>query len=280
METRTVRVGGVAVGGGSEFVLIAGPCVMEDEGLVLETARELQQIAGRVGTGFIFKSSYDKANRSMADAFRGPGLAAGLKILGRVRAELDVPVVSDVHCRTEVEAAAKVLDMIQIPAMLSRQTDLLEAAARSGRPVNVKKGQFLSPWDMGHVVEKLSRCGCEQVVLTERGFSFGYGNLVVDMRSLVIMRELGFPVVFDAGHSVQLPGAGPHGSGRGGSGGQRQFVPALARAAAAAGCDALFLEVHPEPGRALCDGANMVALAEVESLLADVAAIDALVRKA
>ncbi len=275
MKTRTVRVGKVAVGGGRGFVLIAGPCVIEDEGLVMETARELQRIAGRVGTGFIFKSSYDKANRSMAGAFRGPGLAAGLRILRRVREELDVPVVSDVHCRAEVEEAAKVLDMIQIPAMLSRQTDLLEAAARSGRPVNVKKGQFLAPWDMGRVVEKLTRCGCEQVVLTERGCSFGYGNLVADMRSLVIMRELGFPVVFDAGHSVQLPGASS-----GGSGGQRQFVPALARAAAAAGCDALFLEVHPEPGKARCDGANMVPLTEVEGLLADVAAIDGLVRKA
>ncbi len=265
MTVREVAVGRLRIGQGRPLAVIAGPCVLEDEGLVLETARELQRITAAAGLPFIFKSSYDKANRSSAGSFRGPGLVRGLKLLERVKGELGLPVLSDVHAVEEVGPAAAVLDCLQIPAFLSRQTDLLLAAAKSGQPVNVKKGQFLAPWEMRNVVEKLEAGGATQILLTERGTSFGYNNLVADLRSLPIMRTLGYPVIFDATHSVQLPG----GQGRA-SGGQREFVAPLARAAVAAGCDGLFMEVHPDPDRALSDGQTMVPLAELPGLLAQV----------
>lgn len=249
-----VDVSGVVIGGG-ELVIIAGPCVIESRESCLRHAEQLLDIAGRAGVPFIFKSSYDKANRTSLASFRGPGPEEGLEILSRVRSEFGCPVLSDVHSVEEVGPAAEVLDMIQIPAFLSRQTDLLVRAAESGVPVNVKKGQFLAPSDAAPIVEKLRSSGAVGVTLTERGSSFGYNNLVVDMRSLGVMRALGVPVIFDATHSVQLPGAL---GGR--SGGEREFVPLLSKAAVAAGCDAVFMEVHEAPDKALCDGPNMLAL--------------------
>ncbi len=242
--------------------LIAGPCVIESEPRTLETAGTLDRIARKLGIPFVFKSSYDKANRSSIASFRGPGLEKGLRILGRVRQELGVPVLSDIHAVEEAGPASEVLDILQIPAFLCRQTDLLLAAGRTGRIVNVKKGQFLAPWDMKNVVEKLESTGCRQILLTERGASFGYNNLVADLRAIPILKTFGYPVVFDATHSVQLPG------GKGtSSGGERQYVSPLALGAAAAGCDGLFMEVHPDPESALSDGPTQVPLAEVEGLL-------------
>jgi len=228
--TTTVKIGKVPVGGGAPLVLIAGPCVIEGADRTLKIGREIRAIAGRLGIPYVFKASFDKANRSSFHAFRGPGLAEGLKILRNIKQELDVPVLSDIHEASQVEEAAAVLDVLQIPAFLCRQTDLLHAAAQSGRPVNVKKGQFLSPHEMKNVVTKLEESGCHSILLTERGSSFGYNNLVVDMRSLAVMRTFGYPVVFDATHSVQLPGGGGDRSA-----GQREFVPVLSRAAAAVG---------------------------------------------
>lgn len=270
---RVVSVGGVEVGQGRPLALIAGPCVIESPELALESAKRLKSLGEALGVGVIYKSSYDKANRTSIKSFRGPGLEEGLEVLGRVRREVGLPVLSDVHSPQEVEEAAEALDCLQIPAFLCRQTDLLVAAARAGKPVNVKKGQFLSPWDMEHVIEKLAGEGNERILLTERGTSFGYNNLVADMRSLEVMRGFGYPVVFDATHSVQLPG------GRGGaSGGDRRFIPTLARSAVAAGCDALFMEVHPEPEEALCDGPNQWPLGELKPLLEKLLAIDRLAR--
>lgn len=264
---RSVSVGGIKFGGGS-LVLIAGPCVIENEELVLDTAKKLKKTAQSAGVPLVFKSSYDKANRSSGASFRGPGLEKGLEILKKVKDKYGIPLLSDVHCRTEVEKASKVLDIIQIPAFLCRQTDLLYAAADTGRAVNVKKGQFISPSQMANVIEKIESRGNKKILLTERGASFGYGDLVVDMRSLVIMRELGYPVVFDATHSVQKPG------GLGGSsGGERQFVAPLARAAAAVGIDALFIEVHPDPDCALCDAPNSFPLNALPQLLRSVLSI-------
>jgi 2-dehydro-3-deoxyphosphooctonate aldolase (KDO 8-P synthase) len=228
----------------------------------------MKAICARLGISYVFKASFDKANRTSLDSFRGPGLENGLRQLGRIRAEVGVPVVSDVHESGQVEMAADLLDIIQIPAFLCRQTDLLVAAARSGATVNLKKGQFVAPWDMEHAVGKIRAAGCERLLLTERGASFGYNNLVVDMRSLPILRGFGCPVIFDAPHSVQLPG----GAGAS-SGGQREFVPVLARAAMAAGIDGLFMEVHPEPDKALCDGPNSWPLDQVEPLLRRLLAI-------
>lgn len=259
--------GPVLVGAGAPLLLIAGPCVLESAALAREIAGELQAVCQRLGINYVFKASYDKANRTSLDSYRGPGMAEGLAILARLREELGLPVLSDIHEPGQVTAAARVLDVLQIPAFLCRQTDLLAAAGRSGRAVNVKKGQFLAPWDMAHAVGKLRAAGCANLLLTERGSSFGYNNLVVDMRGLPYLRTLA-PVVFDATHSVQLPG----GAGTS-SGGQRQFVAPLARAAMAVGIDALFLEVHPEPDRALCDGPNSLPLAEVEALLRRLLAI-------
>lgn len=271
--TKAVRIGNVTVGGDSPLVLIAGPCVIEGAERTLKIGREIQTIAERLGIPYIFKASFDKANRSSFHAFRGPGLAEGLKMLADFKKTLGVPVLSDIHEVSQVQPAAAVLDVLQIPAFLCRQTDLLHAAAQSGLPVNVKKGQFLSPAEMKNVVTKLEESGSQSILLTERGSSFGYNNLVVDMRSLAILRSFGYPVVFDATHSVQLPGGGGDRSA-----GQREFVPVLARAAAAVGIDALFLEVHDNPAEALSDGPNMVPLSELESLLTQVLAVDRAVR--
>ncbi|MCH7768284.1 MAG: 3-deoxy-8-phosphooctulonate synthase [Nitrospinae bacterium] len=270
---RTVTVGRVAVGGDEPLALIAGPCVIESAELAIEVALRLKAVGESLGVGVIYKSSYDKANRTSFESFRGPGLAEGLEILRRVKEETGLPILSDVHSLEEVEPAAQVLDCIQIPAFLCRQTDLVTSAAATGKPVNIKKGQFLAPWDVEHVVEKIRSQGNEDILLTERGTAFGYSNLVADMRGLAIMRSLGYPVVFDVTHAVQLPGA--QGSS---SGGERRFIPHLARAAAAAGCDALFLEVHPNPEKALCDGPNQWPLEELPALLEPVLAIDRIVR--
>jgi 2-dehydro-3-deoxyphosphooctonate aldolase (KDO 8-P synthase) len=270
---RVVTIGGVPVGVGRPLALIAGPCVIESPELALDAAKRLKSLGEALGIGVVYKSSYDKANRTSIKSFRGPGLAEGLQVLRRVKEEVGLPVLSDVHSVEEVGPATDVLGCLQIPAFLCRQTDLLQAAASTGRPVNVKKGQFLSPWDMEHVVEKLKSRGNDQILLTERGTSFGYNSLVVDMHSLEIMRSFGYPVVFDATHTVQLPG------GRGSaSGGDRHFIPTLARAAVAAGCDALFMEVHPDPERALCNGPNQWPLDKLQPFVEQLLAIDKLVR--
>jgi 2-dehydro-3-deoxyphosphooctonate aldolase (KDO 8-P synthase) len=266
---------GVRIGGGAPLLLIAGPCAIESSQHALETAHALEEVAAAAGVPFVYKSSFDKANRTSVESYRGPGLHAGLAILQRVREEVGVPVLSDVHEVDQVAPAAEVLDILQIPAFLCRQTDLVLAAGQTGKPVNVKKGQFLAPWDMQHVAAKLASTGNRQVLLTERGASFGYNNLVADMRSVAILRTFGYPVVFDATHSVQLPG----GAGKASSG-QREFVPALARAAVGVGIDALFMEVHPDPDRAPSDGPNMLKLTDLPALLAQVQAIDAIVRRA
>ncbi len=272
----SVQVGPVTLGEGRPLVLIGGPCAIESEKHALMTAERLASIAADRRVPFVYKSSYDKANRSSLDGYRGPGLVEGLRILRRVKEAVGVPVLSDVHQVEEVEPAAEVLDVLQIPAFLCRQTDLVLAVARTGKPVNVKKGQFLAPADMKNIVDKILSTGNRQILLTERGTSFGYHNLVVDMRGLVQMRELGFPVVFDATHSVQLPGAGGTRSG-----GERRYVPALARAAIAVGVDALFMEMHEDPdrtlpdGRPLSDGPNMLRIDDLPRLLDEVRAIHA-----
>ncbi|MCM2265779.1 MAG: 3-deoxy-8-phosphooctulonate synthase [Desulfuromonadales bacterium] len=271
---REVRVGNAIFGGGRPLVLIAGPCVIESLEHSLRTADALQGIASRLGIGLVFKASYDKANRTSVTSFRGPGIIEGLKILARVKSEFGLPVLSDVHDLNQIAPAAEVLDVLQIPAFLSRQTDLLAAAGATGKVVNVKKGQFLAPWDMKNAVGKLESVGNRNILLTERGASFGYNNLVVDMRSLPIMRETGCPVIFDATHAVQLPG----GAGTASSG-QRQFVGALSRAAVATGIDGLFWEVHEDPDRALCDGPNSLPLDQVEAQLRQILAIDAIVKE-
>ena len=269
----TVTVGSIQLGQGN-LVMIAGPCVIEDAGLTLEIARTLKQYAAELALPLIFKASYDKANRTSLTSFRGPGLKAGLEILARVKEEVGLPVLSDVHQVSDVAPAAEVLDVLQIPAFLCRQTDLVVAAAKTGKPVNIKKGQFMAPWDMANVVEKARGAGNSQIFLTERGTCLGYNNLVVDFRGLAIMRGLGCPVILDATHSVQLPG------GQGTcSGGQREFVPLLARAGVAAGADGIFLEVHPEPDKAPCDGPNSLPLQEVPQLWHTLKAIHALMQE-
>lgn len=272
---RELKIGNVVLGGNRPLVLIAGPCVIEDESMTLRIAESLKKVTQDLGIGLIFKASYDKANRTSVKSFRGPGMDEGLKILARVKFELDLPVLSDIHEIAQVDQAAEVLDVLQIPAFLSRQTDLLVAAAKTGKVVNVKKGQFLAPWDMKNAVDKIESCGNARIALTERGASFGYNNLVVDMRSLVVMREMGCPVIFDATHSVQLPG----GSGTS-SGGQRQYVQALSRAAVATGVDGLFWETHENPDKALCDGPNSLFLKDLKPMLEEVMALDAIVKKA
>jgi len=257
-------IGGVKIGGGSLF-LIAGPCVIESERLTLEIARELKKICGRAGVGLIFKASFDKANRSSINSFRGPGLKEGLRILKAVKRETGLPILSDLHEPWQAEPAAEVLDVLQIPAFLSRQTDLILAAARTGKALNLKKGQFMSPEEMANVVKKARAGGAEKIMLCERGTFFGYHNLVVDFRSLQIMAELGWPVVFDATHSVQRPaGAGKASSG------DRKFIPLLAKAAVAAGVDGIFMETHPRPEKALSDGGNSLRLGELEGLLREI----------
>jgi 2-dehydro-3-deoxyphosphooctonate aldolase (KDO 8-P synthase) len=274
--TRSVRIGAVTIGGGAPLVLIGGPCAIENEKHALMVAERLQRLTADAKVPFIYKSSYDKANRSSIHSYRGPGLTEGLRILQKVKDETGLAVLSDVHAVSEVAPAAQVLDVLQVPAFLCRQTDLIVACARSGRPVNVKKGQFVAPRDMVNVVEKVRASGSEDLLLTERGTSFGYNNLIVDFRGLPIMRAFGYPVVFDATHSVQLPG------GQGDrSGGERQYVQALARAAVAVGVDALFMEIHEDPdrtledGRPLSDGPNMLRLDDLPRLLDELRAIAA-----
>jgi len=273
IATREINVRGIPIGGNRPFVLIAGPCVIESESATLEAASRLKQITSELGIPFIFKASYDKANRSSVKSYRGPGLNQGLKVLGRVAAELDIPVLSDVHRFEEIVPAAEVLDVLQIPAFLCRQTDFVMAVASTGKVVNIKKGQLLAPWDIRNAVEKAAATGNDRIIITERGVSFGYNNLVADMRALPIMRGFGYPVMFDATHSVQLPGAGGAASS-----GDRKFVPHLTRAAVAAGVDALFMEVHACPDKALCDGPNMLALDELPALLRQAQAIDRIVK--
>lgn len=275
MTTKLVRAGNVEIGGGRPLAVIAGPCVIESKDSALRHAAALKKTADSVGVPYIFKSSYDKANRSSVDSFRGPGLFKGLEILAEVKKQIGVPILTDVHEIDQVGAVKEVAEVLQIPAFLCRQTDFVIAVARSGAVVNVKKGQFLAPWDMANVIDKIRAAGNEQILLTERGASFGYNNLVSDMRSLVVLGELGYPVVFDATHSLQLPG----GLGKA-SGGERKFIPALARAGVAAGVDALFMEVHEDPDHALSDGPNSLALERFEGVLQSVKAIDALVREA
>ena len=252
----------------SPFFLVSGPCVIEDEAVTLRIATRLKALTDSLGIPFTFKASYDKANRTAITSFRGPGIQDGLRVLANIKETLDVPILSDVHRISEVAAAAQVLDVIQIPAFLCRQTDLLLAVAKTGKPVNVKKGQFLAPWDMVNIVEKIRSVSSVQPMITERGVMFGYNNLVVDFRGIHIMQQTGCPVVFDATHSVQLPGgAGTH------SGGQREFAPVLARAAMAAGADGVFLEVHEDPDKALCDGPNSLPLDQLPALLVQLKAI-------
>lgn len=264
-----MKLCGFEVGLEQPLFLIAGPCVIESEQLALDTAGQLQEITGRLGIPFIYKSSFDKANRSSSQSFRGPGLEQGLKILEVVKRTIGVPVLTDVHEYTPLAEVAAVVDVLQTPAFLCRQTDFIQNVARQGRPVNIKKGQFLAPWDMGNVVDKARATGNGQIMVCDRGVSFGYNNLVSDMRALMVMRTTGCPVVFDATHSVQLPGGQGHASG-----GQREFVPVLARAAVAAGIAGLFMETHPDPAKALSDGPNAWPLQQMEPLLATLKALD------
>jgi len=267
-------VGKVRFGAGAPLFLIAGPCVIESEGHALMMAEKLGAVAGELGVPYIFKASYDKANRTSVASYRGPGLKNGLKILAKIKKKTGLPILTDVHQASEVEAVAEVCDILQIPAFLSRQTDLLVAAGKSGRAVNIKKGQFLSPAEMGNAAEKVASTGNEKIILTERGNSFGYQNLVVDMRSFPMMRKFGYPVVFDVTHSVQLPG----GEGKS-SGGQPEFIEPLARAGVAAGVDGIFLEVHDNPAKALSDGSNALPLGQFRTLMEKIVALGGLVRK-
>ena len=271
--TRSIAVGPLSIGGQNPLALIAGPCVIESEKIAMEIAEKLKRITADLNVPFIFKASYDKANRTSIKSFRGPGLNDGLKILQKIKTELNLPILSDVHKEEEIDPAAEVLDILQIPAFLCRQTDLLVKAAQTGKPVNVKKGQFLAPWDMKNVVVKLEESGNSNILLTERGATFGYNNLVVDMRSLVLMREHGYPVIFDATHSLQQPG----GQGTT-SGGQSEMVPDLARGAVAVGCDALFMEIHTDPSKALSDGPNMLQIDLLPELLEQLVTLDQIVK--
>ncbi len=273
-QVKAVHIGNTTVGGDGKLFVMAGPCVIEDTDRIIRIGRAMKDICEKLGVTYIFKASYDKANRSSYTSFRGPGLVEGLRILKQVKEELQVPVISDVHSIEQIEPAAAVLDVLQIPAFLCRQTDLLEAAAKTGKCVSVKKGQFMAPDDMKNVLAKMAHMGNENLMLTERGFCLGYHNLVVDMRSFPIMRSFGYPVVFDATHSVQLPGgAGTKSSG------QRQFIGNLARAAAGAGIDGVFMEVHDNPAEALCDGPNMLYVSQVEDVLRDMIAINDVAQK-
>jgi 2-dehydro-3-deoxyphosphooctonate aldolase (KDO 8-P synthase) len=271
--TKAVTIGPITVGANAPLMVAAGPCVIESRELIHHVAGRLKEITSQLGLPFVFKASYDKANRTSIRSFRGPRADEGLAMLAELKAEHGVPIISDVHRLSEVEPAAKVLDIIQVPAFLSRQTDLITAVAETGKTINVKKGQFLSPWDVANIIEKIVAAGNENILITERGASFGYNNLVVDMRALPIIRGFGYPVLFDATHSVQLPG----GAGSS-SGGDRRFIGPLARAAVAAGVDGVFMEVHPEPEKALCDGPNSMHLNDVPEFLQTLKDIDALVK--
>lgn len=271
--TRQIRIRDTFVGGDSPLLIIAGPCVIENEDVTFHTAERLNNICRSLSLPFVFKSSFDKANRTSVNSYRGPGIDRGLRILSDVRTRFNIPVISDIHSIDEIKPAADVLDALQIPAFLCRQTDLLLAASKTGKPVNVKKGQFLAPWDVKHIIDKFLSTGNHDIFITERGTSFGYNNLVVDFRAFSIMRSFGYPVIFDVTHSLQLPGG--QGSS---SGGQREFAEPLARAAVAAGVDGLFFEVHPEPDKALCDGQNMIKLDDVEDILKTLKEIDEVIK--
>jgi 2-dehydro-3-deoxyphosphooctonate aldolase (KDO 8-P synthase) len=270
---REIALGALRLGGGNPLFLIAGPCVIESEAHARSMAEKIARIAGDCGVPYIFKASYDKANRSSLKSFRGPGLAEGLRILAKIKKDFSLPVLTDIHDSAQAVPAAEVCDILQIPAFLSRQTDLLVAAAKTGRIINVKKAQFLSPWDMSNVVEKVSAAGNHKIILTERGASFGYNNLVVDMRAFPVMREFGYPVVYDVTHSLQLPGGQGHASG-----GQPEFIETLARAGVAAGVDGVFLETHDNPSAALSDGANALPLSQLAPLLKKLKQVAELVR--
>jgi 2-dehydro-3-deoxyphosphooctonate aldolase (KDO 8-P synthase) len=272
---RPIKFGGVTVGGGAPLLLIAGPCVLESESHAVETALSVRDIARRAGVPYVFKASYDKANRTSGGSFRGPGLLEGLRMLARVREAANVPILTDIHEAAQAAAVAEVADVLQIPAFLSRQTDLLLAAARTGRVVNIKKGQFLAPADMRHAIAKVTESGNSRVIVTERGFSFGYNNLVVDMRAFPILRSLGYPVVYDVTHSLQLPGGGD-----GVTAGQAEFIEPLASAGVAAGVDGIFLEVHERPERAKSDAQNALRLDLLESLLGRLVRIHEIAREA
>jgi 2-dehydro-3-deoxyphosphooctonate aldolase (KDO 8-P synthase) len=270
---KRIKISKFIIGDNKKFVLIAGPCVLENEKSAMDTARYLKRLTAKLDIPFIFKASYDKANRTSIKSYRGPGAKKGLAILEKIKGELDVPVLSDVHRFEEINAAANVLDVVQVPAFLCRQTDFIAEIAKKAGVINIKKGQFLAPWDMVNVIDKARKAGNENIMITERGVSFGYNNLVFDVRSIPILRDMGYPVIFDATHSVQLPG----GEGTS-SGGQRDMVKYLARAAVAAGVDGIFFEVHRDPEKALCDGANSLYLNELEILLTMLKKIDSLIK--
>jgi 2-dehydro-3-deoxyphosphooctonate aldolase (KDO 8-P synthase) len=272
--TREISLGSLRLGAGNPLFLIAGPCVIESESHARTMAERIAKIASDAGVPYIFKASYDKANRSSVKAFRGPGLAEGLRVLGKIKSDLHLPILTDIHDASQASPAAEVADILQIPAFLARQTDLLLAAAKTGRIVNVKKAQFLSPWDMGNVAEKIASSGNSKIILTERGASFGYNNLVVDMRAFPVLAKFGYPVVYDVTHSVQLPG----GQGQA-SGGQPEFIEPLARAGVATGVDGLFLETHDNPAAALSDGPNALLLAQLPQLLSRLKELSTLVRR-
>ena len=267
---KQIKIRELKIGNGAPLVLIAGPCVIEDKESCMETARRLVKITQELKIPFIFKSSFDKANRSSLNSYRGPGLTKGLKVLNQIKQSLRIPILSDVHCREQVEPAAEVLDVIQIPAYLSRQTDLILAAAQTQKAINVKKGQFMAPWDIIQIIKKIESKGNKKIIITERGVSFGYNNLVSDLRSLAIMRSFGYPVIYDATHSVQLPAQKGESSS-----GERQYVLPLSRAAVAFGCDGLFIETHISPDKALCDGPNMISLKELAILLKQIKKLEA-----
>jgi 2-dehydro-3-deoxyphosphooctonate aldolase (KDO 8-P synthase) len=272
--TRELSLGSLRLGGNNPLFLIAGPCVIESESHARMMAERVAKIAGEAGIPYIFKASYDKANRSSIKAFRGPGLAEGLRILGKIKSDLHLPILTDIHDASQAAPAADVADILQIPAFLARQTDLLLAAAKTGRIINIKKAQFLSPWDMGNVAEKVASSGNHSVILTERGASFGYNNLVVDMRTFPVLQKFGYPVVYDVTHSVQLPGGHGHASG-----GQPEFIETLARAGVATGVDGLFLEAHDNPSAALSDGPNALPLAQLPPLLSRLKELSSVVRR-
>ncbi len=270
--TREISIAGAKVGGNNPPLIMAGPCVIENEDITFNTAQKLKELCSAAGLSFVFKSSYDKANRTSIKSFRGPGMEKGLRVLADIKSRLDIPVITDVHSIEEIKPASEVLDAIQIPAFLCRQTNLILAAAKTGKPINIKKGQFLAPWDIKNIIDKFTSTGNHNLSITERGTSFGYNNLVVDFRGFPIMRSFGYPVIFDVTHSLQLPGG--QGSS---SGGQREFAEPFARAAVAAGVDGLFMEVHPEPSKALCDGPNMIKLDDIQDLLSIIKGIHDLV---
>jgi 2-dehydro-3-deoxyphosphooctonate aldolase (KDO 8-P synthase) len=271
---KQISMNHILIGGGEPFALIAGPCVIEDREETRKIALVLKDMTADIGIPLIFKASYDKANRTSWDSFRGPGLKGGLEVLASIREDYGIPVLSDVHRFEEIDEAASILDIVQVPAFLCRQTDFIREMARKAKIINIKKGQFLAPWDVAQIIEKARKAGNDNIMITERGSSFGYNNLVADMRSLPIIRGLGYPVVFDGTHSVQLPGGLGHASG-----GQREMVPSLSMAAVAVGIDALFLEVHPDPERALCDGPNSLRLDDLPLLLKDLQAVDRIAKR-